>query len=736
MKRLTAILFSGALAVLLASPLLAQNISVVSGNGQLIAPACTLSIGLEANAFTTFEPMAVVVTDNTGKPVSGATVTWTVTSGTGTLGASSTTTDVNGMTNNTFVSAGVAASGSYLQSQVTAATTTASVVFYLTQTSITNFLTCTFSVQTAVTSPSAGTTIGGNAGGTGSPAITATVTAAGTAVPNVSVRLFNSQDQQGLSLPPAAACATGAGADRGSVLTDVNGNATCTPILQSSAGSGSVYAGFGGVAMASSANGSQFQGGPIYYSASGSFPVQVTAATPGAINITGGNNQSANPGQALPVALTAQVVAVGGGAIAGLAVNWSVTPSGAATLSPVTSTSDVNGTVSTMVTLSSSAVGPIQVKAALVGNPGISATFMETANSLVSGIQIVSGNNNQTAVVNTAFSQPLIVQVNGTSGQPLANATVQFSITGTGAGTLSAASATSGSNGQAGVTVTAGATPGPITVTAMVGGQSVSFSLTAVSPLSSANFYNAAGLYTTDSSHSALTPCGITAIIAPGLAPAVQGVVAPETFGVLPYQVANVAITVGSSQAPIYSVSNINGQQQVNFQVPCGVTVAPGGSMVPVVVTVNGASTMVNVTVRSAGPGIFETVMSDGTRQAIIIRPDGSLMDSVNNPVRPGEIVIMLVTGIGPTAPPVSTNSVPAPGVTANATGQVIVGVNNAGVPVVSAQLSPDIVGVAQVTFQVPATTTTGTYVLSMGVNAPDGTSTQFSQGSKITVHQ
>jgi uncharacterized protein (TIGR03437 family) len=204
-------------------------------------------------------------------------------------------------------------------------------------------------------------------------------------------------------------------------------------------------------------------------------------------------------------------------------------------------------------------------------------------------------------------------------------------------------------------------------------------------------------------------------------------------LGALPYTVAGVSITVAGSKAPIYSVSNVNGQQQVNFQVPCDVVPA---NSVPVAVTVNGGTTTVNVTVRSSGPGIFETAMSDGSRQAIIIRSDGSFMDSVNNPVHPNEIVAMYITGVGPTSPAVHTNSLPPPGTAANATSTVIVGVNNAGVRVVSSQLSPDIVGVALVTFQVPASTPNGTYVLSMGINAPDGTVTQFSQGSKITVHQ
>ncbi|MBV9745653.1 MAG: Ig-like domain-containing protein [Acidobacteriia bacterium] len=722
---------------LLAGPaLFAQTVSVVSGNGQLIAQTCSIFGGgqnIPAKVFTTFEPMTVQIKDNSGNPLAGVTVVWTVTSGTGSLSVSSSTTNGMGMASATYTDTLFPTSG-YTQSQVQASYSTALVIFYLTQAAITNPATCTFSVTGSVTAPAAGTTISGNAGGTGSPSVLANVSTGGIGIPNVSVRLLSANSSAGVNPPSPATCATGTGADPGSVLTDVNGNATCTPILQGSSGMGSVAVLFGGVPVASSNNGAQFAGGPIGYAESPSFPVQVSAANPGMIKITGGNNQSANPGQPLGTPLTAEVTDISGNSLSGQTVTWKVTPSSAATLSNTTTTSDVNGMVTTSVTVSSSAAGNFQVAVSLTGKSSIAATFTETANATISSLQKISGDN-QTAAINTQFSQPLVVQANGTNNQPLANASVSFSISGP--GTVSATSATTGSNGQAQVTVNAGATTGAITVTASIGGQSVSFSLAATPPaptLTSGNFVSAAGFYPTDSSHSPLSPCALASIIAPGVAPGVQGIVAPESFGLLPYQVANVSISFGSASAPILSVSNVNGQQQLNFQVPC--TVTPGTS-VPVTLTVNSVPTTVNVTVRSAGPGIFEATMSDGTRQAVLIKnADGSFVDPQTNPARPGDILTMFITGVGPTSPQVSTNSVPPPGITANATGQIIVGVNNAGVREISATLSPDIVGVALVTFQVPSSTTTGTYVLSMGIVEPDNPVTQYSQASHITVHQ
>src|SRR5262249_59414396 len=107
--------------------LFAQNISVVSGNGQVIGPVgtqCFLGGVPIQQKPSVFEPMTVQVTDSSGKPVVGATVTWTIASGSGTLSASTSQTDPNGMVSATFTSASVASGNSFVQSQVTAATST------------------------------------------------------------------------------------------------------------------------------------------------------------------------------------------------------------------------------------------------------------------------------------------------------------------------------------------------------------------------------------------------------------------------------------------------------------------------------------------------------------------------------------------------------------------------------------------------------------------------------------
>jgi hypothetical protein len=93
----------------------------------------------------------------------------------------------------------------------------------------------------------------------------------------------------------------------------------------------------------------------------------------------------------------------------------------------------------------------------------------------------VSGGDNQTAVVNTAFAHPLEVTVTSASGDPVAGGNVTFTApdpTGASA-TLDGSPATIGSDGTASVTATANGTEGDYTVSASAAGatNAASFSL-------------------------------------------------------------------------------------------------------------------------------------------------------------------------------------------------------------------------------------------------------------------
>ena len=718
----------------------AQNVVIISGNGQMICQGCT---GTTTQVpFTMFDPMVVQVNDANGNPLPNATVTWT-TSGQGTLFVTQPTTGANGQSTAQYVASsfvGFNPSQPFIQNTITATYGSSVAIFTLTQ-----ITTGSTGPQVYVNLPSPtlaqqgvmgaliGSTITGSAGSTASIPVTVSVqTILGTPVPNVSVLLV------GTSGLATASCAATAGAGPGTVLTDSTGNATCMVVLggascpvgtNPSIGCGQFEVVVGGVTS------DIFNSGTLGYAVYVPFNLNVTPGAPSGIAIVSGNNQSANPGQSLALPLVAKVTGTSGSGISGQTVNWTVTPSTAGTLASASTTSLSDGTVSNTLTLTSSAAGAVQVKAALASSPSISTTFSVTANTTITGLTILSGNS-QSALPNAGFSSPLIVQVNGSNGQPVANFPVQFSVSGP--ATLSQMSATTGANGQAQVGATAGSTAGAVTVTAAAGSFSATFNLTVLPPgpnITASSFLNGVGFFPTDSSHAALSPCGIATIIAPGVAPGIQGVVAANPIvGPLPYSLAGDQVSFNGAQAPVYNVANMNGQQSVTVQVPCSVT---AGS-VPATVGVSGSSATVNVTVKAAGPGIFQTVMSDGATRAVLVRPDGSFVDvggATPNPARRGETILMYATGLGITSPPVGTNQTPITGTNALVQGQVIVGVNNSGVQVVSAQAAPGMIGVYQVAFVVPSNAPTGNnIVLSLAINAPDGSPTQFSNGSAIPI--
>lgn len=705
-----------------ASAQTAANITVASGNGQIICPFCPSLTGTIPYAF---DGMYVKVTDANGNPVANASVTWNVTSGQGTLssnGQQSDTTYTNslGIATESFFEFTQQTSTvglPYLQSTITAGIGNGNAVtFYETLVSpnTTNQGNSGSPVQISVltTCPgciSPGDTLTGNAGSTSSTPFVVQVYAPGSAnpvVPNVAVRLVPNQSS------PSISCATGPGADPGSVLTDSTGTATCTPVIGPTTGTGTFYIGVGGVASV----GYNVGGAPQSFFQSGNYVLKVLPGVASTIAIVSGNNQAANPGAALTTALIAQINDAAGNPLAGQGVTWTVSPSGAATLSNTTTSSNSSGQVQTNVTLASTAAGQVTVKAALASNPAVSATFNITANVQITGLSFLS-TNSPTVLVNS--STPITVQLTAGNGQTSSGIPVNFTISGP--ATLSSTSATTNSSGQATVAVISGAATGAATITATAGGQTATYVLTVIPTgpsVTSSSFYNGA-----DFQQGSISPCGIATIIAPGIAPALSGVATSEFVGGLPYSLAGVQVLFNGAPSPIYNVANVSGQQQVTFQVPCNVT--PGS--VPVSVNVGGGTANVTVTVKPASPGLFMTG-SGSTAVPVLERPDGSFV-SASNPAHRGEQLIAFVTGIGPTAPSVGTNALPAPGSNPTVQGTVIVGIDGNGAPFVGAAVSPDIVGVETVTFVVPSTIPAGTATFSIGMLYPSSGSTVYYSG-------
>jgi len=297
--------------------------------------------------------------------------------------------------------------------------------------------------------------------------------------------------------------------------------------------------------------------------------------------------------------------------------------------------------------------------------------------------------------------------------------------------------------GQASTTVAAGTTAGPLVITATVAGTGpvtvATFNLTVRTPgpncTPGQTFYNGASFRV-----NYISPGTVATIYCVGLAEGIQGSVMPSFFGPLPTQVANVSVTFatatdptasGAPNAPIFNVSNYNGQESVSVEVPLDALV---GDSVPVTITVGGVSTSdVTATILQAAPGVFDMGFpgDDGLRAAVVLREDGSVV-SPSNPLPRGETGRAYVTGL-----------IPPAGLTTNAqlpidsdieiTTPVIVGVNNAGTKLISVKYARNLVGVWEVQFQVRPTSKTGSN-LPFAIGIPITGGTAYSQASDIAI--
>jgi uncharacterized protein (TIGR03437 family) len=304
-------------------------------------------------------------------------------------------------------------------------------------------------------------------------------------------------------------------------------------------------------------------------------------------------------------------------------------------------------------------------------------------------------------LIDTAFASPLVVKVVDSGGNGVPGAQVNFQVT-SGTATLGSSSAITDSTGQASTSVTAGDTAGAITVSAASSSFSVSFTLTAQPPgPSNITIVNGASF----DPNTGISPGGIATIQGMGILPGVTGVVpAANSSGQLPTTFSGVTITFDGIPAPIYYVADTNGADQVSVQVPF--EVQPGPTVDLTVSVASTTSATVTIPVKPLAPGVFTSIYS-GKTYAVAVRPDGSQV-SPTNPAQRGENIQLYITGLGQATPPITTGGAGVPNQAI--VSSMIVGLNNGGVPLISAVYGPGLIGIYVVTIQVPANTETGPY--------------------------
>jgi uncharacterized protein (TIGR03437 family) len=167
----------------------------------------------------------------------------------------------------------------------------------------------------------------------------------------------------------------------------------------------------------------------------------------------------------------------------------------------------------------------------------------------------------------------------------------------------------------------------------------------------------------------------------------------------LPVALGGVSVTIGGVPAPLLGVF----KNQINLQVPWTV---PEGSA-QVVVSINGtALPPIQASTAPIAPGIFTT--QSGIGQAVAINPDGSLAGVAGSipgtalhPVKAGQALVILGTGLGAVSPADATGAASLDALR-KATTMPTVLIGGVSAEVTFAGLSPQFVGVNQINIVVP----------------------------------
>ncbi len=633
-----------------------QRVSIAGGDGQLIQQFYATPI---------WQPLTVLVVDTNGEPQAGVPVTFSVVDGSGNLTSPTTTTNDKGMAATDFFAGSIPFGIAFSPNTVRATTPVGTADFKVTAFRLNND--ATGQPEVYVLKPESQSLEIGQ-GDVIESGIQASIHSSlfpqiGTPIPDVGIRIADRFD---ITMPGPASC-------QGLSRSDNNGVASCNVLAGCLLGRrpGLIVVG-------------EYRTFDVIFNIG---PGHATS-----LNILAGDNQSGKSDDLLsPLAIN--VTDGCGTAVPGVPVTWTVIQ-GSATLSSVQTTSDVGGRASARLTLGA-VPGPVQVKVSIPNAAPV--TFNFSNNAVVSGLFLQSGSG-QSVLANQAFPNPVVFIVRDGNNAPLQGITMNFSVSGN--ASINPTQATTNAQGTAQTSVVAGNAPGTITITATYGTFTAVATLQVRPPgpqITSTSFFNAA------SYALGLTPCGLVTVIGNGIKTTPGTSTGGSLFGPLSYTVDGVSITVNNIPAPIYSVINSNGQQQATFQAPC--ELQPGSATVQM--TVNGTTTTVTgVAVLAAQPGVFTYTGSNGKAYGdVVSRKDGAYV-MPSNPAHRGEVYYLLLTGLGQVTPATSTD---AAGTGQNVNLRVVVGINNVGVPVISAQYLAGGIGVYIVDFKIPEDAATGT---------------------------
>ncbi|MEP6999384.1 MAG: Ig-like domain-containing protein [bacterium] len=374
-------------------------------------------------------PPSVIVKDLNGNPVSGASVTFAVSSGGGSVSASQATTNANG----------IATVGSWTLGAIAGA----------------NSLTASSGSLVPVTFTATGVP------GTGVMSVnagdnqTATANTPVAVAPSVVIRDANNNPVVGTTV--TFAVTLGGGSVTGATI-QTNGSGVAT------VGSWTLGAAVGTNTLTAT---STF--GSVTFTATGA------AAPPSTLAINAGDGQTATAGSQVPIPPSVIVKDQNGNPVSGVVVTFTVA-SGGGSVNASPATTDVNG----IATLGSWTLGTIAGANSLTASSGSLAAVTFSATGVTgAGVMSANGGNNQTAPVNTPVPVAPSVVIRDVNNNPVVGAAVTFSVA-SGGGSVTGATTQTDASGVATVgSWTLGTTVGTNTLTATSTFGSVTFTATA-----------------------------------------------------------------------------------------------------------------------------------------------------------------------------------------------------------------------------------------------------------------
>jgi uncharacterized protein (TIGR03437 family) len=162
----------------------------------------------------------------------------------------------------------------------------------------------------------------------------------------------------------------------------------------------------------------------------------------------------------------------------------------------------------------------------------------------------------------------------------------------------------------------------------------------------------------------------------------------------LPTDFQNVSVIINGIHAPIFAVDNVNGQQQINFQVPWEIQTIARIQ----IVNSGAASSTVLLPIIPSQPAVF-SYNAGGEVFGAILHSNFQLADTAH-PAKAGETVLIYCTGLS-YVKPLPKDGVAATGEPTIATPVVTIGGANA--PVSFSGLAPGYVGLYQINAEIPS---------------------------------